>query len=308
MPRFSVIIPVFNTEPYLACCAESVLSQGFGDFEIILVNDGSTDDSPSLCDALAQKDPRISVIHKANGGLSHARNTGLAAATGQYVLFLDSDDVFFDDALEKLAYFADGVNDILVFDGECSDGSKKLFHHHVKSVCNGKTYLRQALSKNRMPMASWLYGYRREFLEKNGLEFKNGILHEDEQFTPRAFLCAERVADTGARVYGYCVRQGSITQQKDLRRNCAHLTETCFELKQIYDSLEDEELKNLLLDSLVTKYLSLMQDGKLYRYGKPFVQKAFVKQNAKSRKNKAKALLFCLSPRLYWQVNNIAKK
>ena len=100
MSQFSIVIPVYNTEKYLDCCLESVLTQSFQDFEIILVDDGSPDRAPALCDAWAEKDCRIRVVHQENGGLSSARNTGIHHASGEYLLFLDSDDFFEPDLLD----------------------------------------------------------------------------------------------------------------------------------------------------------------------------------------------------------------
>ena len=94
MPKVSVIIPVYNVEQYLNRCIDSVLNQTYKDFEIILVDDGSTDKSGEICDVYAEKDSRITVIHKENGGLSDARNFGIDAARGDFLTFLDSDDYF----------------------------------------------------------------------------------------------------------------------------------------------------------------------------------------------------------------------
>ena len=98
----SVIIPVYNSEKYLHKCIDSVLSQSYTNFEVILVNDGSTDSSGMICDEYAEKDERVRVFHKDNGGVSTARNLGIDYATGKYVLFIDSDDYMTDDAVEKI--------------------------------------------------------------------------------------------------------------------------------------------------------------------------------------------------------------
>src|SRR5690554_319094 len=98
---FSIIVPVYNTERYLKKCIESIINQSYTNIEIILVNDGSEDLSPSICNEYSKKDPRIKVIHKRNGGLSDARNHGIKAATGDFILFVDSDDYIKDDACEK---------------------------------------------------------------------------------------------------------------------------------------------------------------------------------------------------------------
>ena len=100
----SVIIPVYKVEKYLDKCIESVVGQTYSDLEIILVDDGSPDGCPAMCDAWAEKDERIKVIHKPNGGLSSARNAGLAAASGEYVFFLDSDDTISANCIESVSY------------------------------------------------------------------------------------------------------------------------------------------------------------------------------------------------------------
>ena len=98
----SIIIPVYNVKPYLKRCVESVLNQSYTDFESILVDDGSTDGSSVICDEYLERDSRIRVIHKENGGLSDARNAGIKAAVGEYILFVDSDDFLNTDALDTL--------------------------------------------------------------------------------------------------------------------------------------------------------------------------------------------------------------
>ena len=100
--QFTVIIPVYKVEEYLERCVDSVLSQTYGDFEVILVDDGSPDNCPAMCDAWAEKNSRIRVIHKENGGLSDARNVGMAAATGKYIAFVDSDDWIAPEMFERL--------------------------------------------------------------------------------------------------------------------------------------------------------------------------------------------------------------
>lgn len=110
MPAISVIIPVYKVEPYLDACVASVAAQTFSDLEILLVDDGSPDNCPALCDAWAKKDPRVRVIHQKNGGLSAARNTGIEAATGKFLTFVDSDDLLEPDTLRR-AYEAQQQND-----------------------------------------------------------------------------------------------------------------------------------------------------------------------------------------------------
>lgn len=309
-PVFSIIVPVYKTEAFLDACVKSVQDQSFPDIEIILVDDGSPDSCPALCDAYAAQDARVKVFHKQNGGLSDARNTGIAAASGEYILLLDSDDCIDADACNQLLPFAQKGVDIIVGEG-VSIGAKKNLSHRLndcQKVYTGEEYLSAALKSGSMPMAACLYVYRRAFLLENGLKFQSGILHEDEEFTPRAFLAAEAVANSGVCFYRYMIRDDSITSQKDLRKNATDLYAICQSLSARYEKLADEDLRRRLLDSLVVKYLSLFQQGRLYQYGKTYAHKEFVRKYAVFSKTRAKARLFCLSPRLYWYVNNLAKK
>lgn len=306
---FSIIVPVYRVEDCLDRCVQSLINQTYPNIEIILVDDGSPDRCPELCDVYARQDSRVRVIHKENGGLSDARNTGLKSARGEYLLFVDSDDCIDPDACRQLQPFTQYGCDIIVGDGAAEGGVKRLTHGSIPvgQTVSGRDYLKASCRRGAMPMAVCLYGYRKNFLEENDICFKKGILHEDEQFTPRAFLAAQRVVESGVRFYRYVIREDSITTRKDLRKNAADLYATCLELRGLYDLLEDRELKYLLTDSLAVKYLSLFQQGKLYQYGAEHLHKGFVWSSARRCKTKCKALLFCISPELYWKLNHFIK-
>lgn len=308
-PAFSIIIPIYNTEEYLGRCVASAIQQTFHNIEIILVDDGSTDGCPALCDEYAQKDNRIKVVHKENGGLSDARNAGIHIATGKYILFLDSDDYLERNACEQLYPATKTGSDILI--GKWIKGSHASADFPTTKerfvTWEAKEYLKQALASGDMPMAAVLYILNRQFIQQNSLKFKYGIRHEDDEFTPRAFLAAHTVIETNVTFYHYILREGSITTQRDLRKNANDLWDTCQELEKIYNQLTDHRLACLLLDNLVVKTLSLFQDGRLYQYGPAYIHRKFVFHNACQLRTKLKATLFCLSPRLYWQINHLAK-
>lgn len=306
---FSVVVPVYNVREYIHRCVDSLIAQTYNDVEIILVDDGGSDECPKICDEYASKEKNIKVIHKINGGLSDARNAGLAAATGEYVIFVDSDDFVEADMCEKFAEFASKGYDILIGDAVVEGGPCPLEHIAADNdrIYTGSEYLKAAHKAGRAPMAAWLNVYRRSFLLENGLEFKYGILHEDEQFTPRAFLKASSVVVTGICFYHYIIREGSITTKKDKRKNANDLYATCCELESIYQKIEDDELREMLLNSLSSKYLSLFQQGRLYRYGREYLHKDFIKRNARLSKTKKKAFLYCVSPRLYYLINKLTK-
>lgn len=305
---FSIVVPIYNVEPYLERCIASMREQTYENIEIILVDDESPDRCPAICDRYAELDNRIKVIHKKNGGLSDARNHGVAAATGEYIIFLDSDDYIGLDTCERFAEYAKGGIDILVGSATVEGGACDLRQiDPTDTVYTGEEYLKKAHRESKARMAAWLNVYRRQFLLENELWFQRGILHEDEEFTPRVFLRAQSVVNTGINFYHYIIRDNSITTKKDKRRNARDLYSSLCSLEEIYIRLGDEELKSLLQDSLAEKYLSMTQAGKLFRY-KAFAHKDFVRRNAKRKRTRLKAKLYCFSPMLYYYVNAFTKR
>lgn len=308
-PVFSIVVPVYKVEAYLDKCVQSLIDQTFSDIEIILVDDGSPDKCGKMCDDYAAQDERIKVIHKENGGQADARNQGIKISAGKYIMFVDSDDYLSTDALEKLSQSTQENCDIIVMDAICEGGYKRVVHHvgRYKSVFSGSEYLKAAYKTGSMPMANFLYIYKRDFLTKSHLQYMCGIVHEDDHFISRAFLLANRVIDSGVKEYHYVIRENSTTTFPDKRRNGRDIYTVCQDLLKYFDKIEDIELRAWMIDSLVVKYLSVFQDGRLYRYGDDFIHKDFVRKNAMCKKTKLKALLFCLSPQLYWHINHLTK-
>lgn len=305
--KFSVIVPIYKVEACLKKCVDSLINQTYQDIEIILVDDGSPDRCPAMCDEYAKNDTRIKVIHKENGGLSDARNKGLEVATGDYIVFVDSDDYIELDTCQKFAHFAQEKYDILIGDAIVEGGVCNLQHIANTSVLTGEQYLLEAYRAKKAPMAAWLNVYHRDFLIKNNLLFQKGILHEDEEFTPRCLLAAKTVVCTGICFYHYIIRDNSITTSKDKRKNARDLYATCLTLEKIYDNLESKQLKKYLKNSLSVKYLNIFQVGKLYQYGNEYLHKGFVIKNSRSIKTRLKATLYCISPKIYYALNQKVK-
>lgn len=195
-PLVSVIVPVYNVEKYLRQCVESVLSQTYTDIEIILVDDGSPDKCPEICDEYAKKDARIKVIHKENGGLSSARNAGLGVACGQYVMFVDSDD-YWDD-VSSLKTIRDNIDiekpDILIFGMKKYYQKDKVFaDERIPITINGVEFSHteyiSAIMKEGIYVASaWDKVYKRSLIEENNLRFVEGQLSEDIEWCEKILL------------------------------------------------------------------------------------------------------------------------
>lgn len=219
---FSVIIPVYNVEKYLRACLDSMLNQIFSDWEAVCVNDGSTDSSASILAEYAAKDNRFRVVEQLNAGLSAARNTGMRNATGDYVLFLDSDDWLETDALEALARNLDG-EDMVCFSGrrylELEDRYLPSDQLEEETYQSGMEYYnRNALQRRDFAFVCVvLRAYKRTFLVENDLRFKEGIYHEDNLFTPQACYYAQGVRVINDCLYDYRVRGNSITTTSTLK-------------------------------------------------------------------------------------------
>lgn len=221
--KFSIIIPVYNVESYLRECLDSVLNQTFSDWEAICVNDGSTDGSAAILEEYAEKDSRFKIISQPNGGLSAARNAGIKAAEGEYVLFLDSDDWLEVNALETLAKNLDD-DDMLCFSGRRFFEETDEFHPAdqlaEKTYESGMAYYNENALQHRdfAFVCVVLRAYKRSLLLDNGLWFKEGIFHEDNLFTPIVCYYVRRVKQIDACLYDYRVRANSIMTTTNVKR------------------------------------------------------------------------------------------
>lgn len=212
---FSIIIPVYKVENYLAKCVESVLQQNFEDYEAILVDDGSPDNCPALCDEYAKKDNRIKVIHKQNGGLSDARNAGIAAASGKYVLFLDSDDYLYSDTV--LTEIATSLKNVF-FPNICylpneywSSNSKSVSSKYKEETLPLQKFLKRVIKNYYLHTAGQQFVLRLDYLKENGLRFEKGILHEDELWFAQILMQAKNIHICPCVFYFYVDnRNGSI--------------------------------------------------------------------------------------------------
>ncbi|WP_373730582.1 glycosyltransferase [Bacteroides heparinolyticus] len=221
--KFSIIIPVYNVEQYLRKCLDSVLEQSYeADYEVICVNDGSTDGSLAILEEYARQHKKIKTINQANKGLSEARNAGLRAAQGEYVWFVDSDDWIEHNALEILHKNIDN-EDIICFNGKryFEDGTQETPDKgiDIQAISGWEYYNRYALKTSKFHFVCVvLRAYKRNFLLSNNLFFEPGIYHEDNLFTPITLYQAKKVKSIPDYLYQYRIRSGSITQNINLKR------------------------------------------------------------------------------------------
>ena len=219
---FSFIIPIYNVEQYLLDCLNSVIAQTYPDYEVICVNDGSTDGSLAILEDFQKKYNQVKVITQHNKGLSGARNAGIQAAKGDYLFFLDSDDWIETDTLKILAEKQNG-EDLLCFNGRrCfEDGTTEEPDSGIEEsqLTGWEYYNKYALLPRKFHfVCTVLRLYRREYLLKNNLLFEEGIYHEDNLFTPLACYFAKSVKVIPDILYVYRIREGSITQTANVQR------------------------------------------------------------------------------------------
>lgn len=239
-PFFSVILPIYNVEQYLERCVRSVEGQRFTDYELILVDDGSTDMSGQICDRLAEQYDNIRVIHKENGGLSSARNAGTEVARGEYIWWVDSDDWIDDNALELLYSAAkSGQHDIIKFNHIRVTNEERVI---TSIACPGEYIGRSRLDQliqmaftrtSKYILSAWSHIYRRQFLAENRLAFvsEREIGSEDYLFNLQTLLLAERVKVMDTSLYYYEQRMGSLTQRYKLKMPQRYT--------RLYDQLRD---------------------------------------------------------------------
>lgn len=215
-PLISVIVPVYKVEQYLDRCVKSIVYQTWNNLEIILVDDGSPDGCPQMCDEWARRDARIRVIHKENGGLSDARNAGMAAATGEYIAFVDSDD-WIEPDMYRLLYeqMERTQSDIAACGAEMDweDGTPQLPLTRAGScVLEAEDAMRAVIEESWIKVPVWYKLYRTE--QVCGIPFPVGKCHEDVFWTYQAVGCAKRVAVFDTLCYHYMQRAGSIMGEK----------------------------------------------------------------------------------------------
>lgn len=218
---FSIIVPIYNVEQYLERCISCVLSQSFTDYELILVDDGSPDKCPEICDKWQAKDTRIKVIHKVNGGLSDARNEGLDAATGEYILFIDSDDYWADNSfLASLSgRLAENPFDVIVFTGKVEYEDGKLIQlrgeHDLDyiSSSNKIQILNYLVRHKKFPGASWIICTKHSLIKENKIRFVKGVTAEDYMWLTTIMYYAESIDAMNETVYRYVQHSGSLSSK-----------------------------------------------------------------------------------------------
>lgn len=253
--KVSIIIPFFNAEGYLGRCLESVSGQNLDAYEVVCVNDGSTDNSQAIAEEYASEHRNIRIISQPNGGLSNARNSGMRVAEGKYLMFVDGDDYLEKNVLGSLYDLCERHSlDMLDFRVNVvrDDKSNLMFPEpdQVSVVSDGRSYMERYIARyGRQPFVSaWSHLYRRQMITDSGLSFIEGRKYEDLVFTASAYLKSERVMFTGIAVYNYIKVQGSITTSGI---SPAHIEDLHFMARQV-GSLSEANGIRIPMDNFFT--------------------------------------------------------
>ena len=269
-PLISVIVPVYRVEEYLERCVKSILSQTYKNLEVILVDDGSPDQCPAICDACAEKDARVKVIHQENKGLSGARNAGIDAASGEYLAFVDSDDYVSPHFIEELYQLLQDTGCAI---GQCRFSYVKgdgLLEEGDSAFCiyRGESLMEQLYGPEEKAtcfVVAWNKLYRAELFKETGIRYPEGRIHEDEATTYRLFHEAKKLAFLDRALYGYYTENGgsitSVFSAKRLQWLTAHEERIAFFKKNGYEKLLPAAYRKLC-DACITFYFRCTEQVK----------------------------------------------
>lgn len=274
----SVIVPVYNVEKYIGKCIESIIKQTFHNFEVIIIDDESPDNSIDIVKKMTKKDDRFKIISQKNRGLGGARNTGIDNAKGEYLFFLDSDDYIEEDTLEMLVNYMKSKDvDIVVFD-YCKvkeDGEVISSPKFGEGVLSRDDAYRKILSLKTSPQA-WNKLYKKKLFIENNIYYPEKFLHEDIPVTHKLFWKSENIGYIGKSFY-YWVERGDSITQKITYKHINDVTKTLLAKKEflhthnIFDKFEMEYIRgsvqmlNLLLERS-WNYAGVLQSYDIYRY------------------------------------------
>lgn len=304
----SVIIPVYNVEKYLERCVKSVLNQTHRNLEIILVDDGSPDNCPDICDSFAAKDDRVKVIHKANGGLSDARNVGILSAKGEYFCFVDSDDSIAPTMIEKLcnAIKNSGAQMAITNFRVLSEQGERIYAKEDSPIKDGVFSACDLLPKIYQQfgwyyIVAWNKLYHRSIFDQ--MNFPKGKIHEDEYVVAQAMWSAQQIACISDEEYFYTYqRSGSIMASRKAKAHCDWLEALylrflfCSEIHGLEQVAREtravyfRELHNMYFDAILTQGIDKQQRRR--------AKQQYHAMKGKTRTEKINWLIFQISPAL----------
>lgn len=313
MIKLSIIVPIYNVEQYLRKCVDSLLNQDIDNYEIVLVDDGSPDACPQICDDYAAAHSNIRVVHRENGGLSAARNSGIEVAQGEYIMFVDSDDYVEPNVLRGLLTQMERDDlDVLRYRLQYINPQYEVYNPYKIDPFKGNDYSEEPTDgitflNTRMNTAcyAWAFVIKRSLIVINAnCFFTEGIYFEDTDWTPRMLVRAKRVASTSKVVYNYLQREGSITnavnrskKKKVLDDKIRLVTEMQKQSKTLQDKGQDNRwFARMIADTVMSIITSVAVQ--LYDERKTYLKQLKMVGVYPIQSRHYKARLINISPRL----------
>ena len=306
---FTIIIPVYNVENYIDKCITSVINQTYKNYEIIVINDGSTDNSKEVLKKY-ENIKNITIIEQKNKGLSAARNMGIKKAKGDYIVLLDSDDYIEEELLEKLENAINKKTDIIRYQAKTVNEKYEVITEYKEEEFYDldKNTAIEKILKYHFIENSWLYCYKKELFTKNKLKYDEGYIHEDFGLTPLLLLKANKITSIDYIGYNYLIRENSIMNNKDTKKTIKKCNDFIKLGIRNIKLIKKSDLKNkdLLLsyiaNSILIKgkeldlknrknYLKIIKENKIEKY---------ILKNTKKRK--LKYMLFKINYNLFLKV------
>lgn len=303
MPKFSIIVPVYNVENYVGKCLDSIVNQSYSDYEVIIVNDGTKDNSMDI----VKKYP-FKVIEQKNQGLSVARNTGVKEAKGDYLIFLDSDDYIEKDLLKFLSKSLKNNPDIVRFqirevyeDKDSIDYKEESF-----SSLDGVSAFNK-ISKYHFVENAWCYAIKRDYYLKEKFEFMKGTYHEDFGLMPLVIMKADVVNSISYIGYNYLQRSNSIMNNNDYNKTKKKVNDFYLHYKFLIDEIDKTKLDSLVFKSFISNSMLLKITelrGKDYRLLKKRLNSNKIYDNilADTIFRKVKKVMLKVSPKIYFKL------
>lgn len=248
MKKISVIVPIYNAEKYIQRCLDSILMQADESIELILINDGSTDKSEEIIKTYFETYKNIiKYIKKENNGVANTRNVGLENATGDYIIFVDSDDYIDKDLFKNIKQYIENDIDIIKYKAiiETEDGNKiGQYEGPIFDIVSGEEAFSKLCFDDEMVDALWVYAYKRELFTKNNLKFIKDADHEDFGLIPLIILKAKTFISTNIQGYHYVQSKNSVTRTKDYNKTLKKVFDTLIHYDNMINHIANYKISN----------------------------------------------------------------
>lgn len=305
--KFSLIIPAYNVEKYIKKCLDSVLNQTYNNYEIIIINDGSTDNTSKILESY-KSNKKIKIINQENKGLSNARNTGVSNAKGDYILFIDSDDFIEKELLEILNKTIKD-EDLVRFQIRKLDETNKIIKEYKEETFNNLNGIEafNKLSKYNLVELAVCYAYKKDTFLKNNYKFEEKTYHEDFGLIPYIIISSKKVTSINYIGYNYLQRKNSIMNNTDYEKEIKKSNDVLKHYKNLIKWSQNIEgdltiYKSFIANSVILKSLNLKEKDYKNYIKKLKEYKVYDNLLTNNKENKIKKILIKISPKLYYKI------